>query len=63
MTKNEYTGKFIIIDGLDGSGKSLIVNGLADYLKKKGKKVFELKEFWKTSNSFQSQKSSLAMTS
>jgi dTMP kinase len=43
-------GFFVIIDGLDGSGKSLVVNGLADYLKKKGKKVFELKEFWKTSH-------------
>lgn len=43
-------GFFVIIDGLDGSGKSLIVNGLADYLKQQGKKVFELKEFWKTSH-------------
>lgn len=48
---SECSGKFIIIDGLDGSGKSLIVNGLAEHLKAKGKKVFELKEFWKTSHS------------
>ena len=51
MASNESPGKFIIIDGLDGSGKSLIVNGLADYFKKKDKKVFELKEFWKNSSS------------
>jgi dTMP kinase len=44
-------GFFVIVDGLDGSGKSLIVSGLAEHLKKKGKKVFELKEFWKTSHS------------
>jgi len=43
-------GFFIIIDGLDGSGKSLIVNGIAEHLKAQGKKVFELKEFWKTSH-------------
>ncbi|HJX06392.1 MAG TPA: thymidylate kinase [Candidatus Nanoarchaeia archaeon] len=44
-------GFFVIIDGLDGSGKSLIVNGLADCLKKQGKRVFELKEYWKSSHS------------
>jgi len=47
----QASGMFIIIDGLDGSGKSLIVNGLAEHFKNQGKKVFELKEFWKTSNS------------
>jgi dTMP kinase len=51
MAKPVYPGKFIIIDGLDGSGKSLVVNVLAEHLKAKGKKVFELKEFWKTSSS------------
>lgn len=40
-------GFFIMIDGLDGSGKSTITNGLAEYLKNQGKKVFELKEYWK----------------
>jgi dTMP kinase len=44
-------GFFVIIDGLDGSGKSLIVNGIAEHLKAQGKKVFELKEYWKTSSS------------
>lgn len=42
---------FIIIDGLDGSGKSTIVGGIASFLKSKGKKVFELKEYWKHSHS------------
>lgn len=49
--KEPLKGFFVIIDGLDGSGKSLVVNGLAEHLKKKGKKVFELKEFWKNSSS------------
>ena len=44
-------GKFIIIDGPDGSGKSHIVQGLADYLRTEGKRVFDLKEFWRTSHS------------
>ena len=42
---------FVIIDGPDGSGKTTIVQGLANYLKKKGKKVFDLKEYWKHSHS------------
>jgi len=46
----ETKGFFVIIDGLDGSGKSLIVNGLAEHFKSQGKKVFELKEFWKTAH-------------
>ncbi|MBN2052444.1 deoxynucleoside kinase [Candidatus Woesearchaeota archaeon] len=51
MESNSQKGFFVIIDGLDGSGKSTILNAIADYLKKKGKKVFELKEYWKTSHS------------
>ncbi|KYK27219.1 hypothetical protein AYK26_04110 [Euryarchaeota archaeon SM23-78] len=43
-------GVFVIIDGPDGSGKTTIVHGITDYLKNKGKKVFDLKEYWKTSH-------------
>jgi len=48
---NANKGFFVIVDGLDGSGKSTIVNALAEHLKKQGKKVFELKDYWKTSAS------------
>jgi dTMP kinase len=43
-------GFFIIIDGLDGSGKSTVVQILTDYLKVKGERVFELKDYWKLSH-------------
>lgn len=33
MIKNTYPGKFIVIEGLDGSGKSVQVDLLANYLK------------------------------
>ena len=39
MIKNIYPGKFIVIEGLDGSGKSAQVDLLIDYLKSKGKEV------------------------
>lgn len=39
MIKHEYPGKFIVIEGLDGSGKSIQVNLLANFLKKKEKEV------------------------
>jgi len=44
-------GVLIIIDGIDGSGKTTIVQGLAEYLRRKNKKVFDLKEYWKHSHS------------
>jgi len=38
---------FIIIDGIDGSGKSTIVLEWIDYLVKHGKKCLKLRDFWK----------------
>lgn len=40
-------GKFIIIDGIDGSGKSTILDFWVEHLKGQGKKIFVLKEYWK----------------
>jgi len=37
---------FIIIDGIDGSGKSTVFKIWAEYLKEQGKKIFDLKTYW-----------------
>ncbi len=39
-------GKFIVVDGLDGIGKSVIINAILDYLKNKGQQVLDLHEYW-----------------
>jgi dTMP kinase len=44
MIKNNYPGKFIVIEGLDGSGKSAQVDLIIDYLKQSGKDVVVTKE-------------------
>jgi len=44
MIKNNYPGKFIVVEGLDGSGKSAQIDLLVDYLKQKGKEVVVTKE-------------------
>jgi dTMP kinase len=40
-------GKFVMIDGLDGSGKGVIATALREYEEKKGKRVLDLREYWK----------------
>jgi dTMP kinase len=44
MIKNNYLGKFIVIEGLDGSGKSAQVDLVIDYLKEKNREVVVTKE-------------------
>ncbi|MCX6723734.1 MAG: dTMP kinase [Candidatus Staskawiczbacteria bacterium] len=44
MIKNNYPGKFIVIEGLDGSGKSAQVDLVINYLKEKNKEVVVTKE-------------------
>jgi len=44
MIKNNYPGKFVVIEGLDGSGKSAQVDLVIDYLKQKGKDVVVTRE-------------------
>lgn len=44
MIKNTYPGKFFVIEGLDGSGKSAQVDLVIDYLREKGKEVVVTKE-------------------
>ncbi len=40
-------GKLVIVDGLDGSGKGVVVDSFREYFESKGKKVFDLRECWK----------------
>jgi dTMP kinase len=44
MEKNNYTGKFIVIEGLDGSGQSTQVKLLNAFLVQKGYQVITTKE-------------------
>ena len=44
MYKNSYPGKFIVFEGLDGSGQSTQANLLKDFLIKKGYQVVLIKE-------------------
>ena len=45
-------GQFIMVDGIDGSGKGTIVNTIQKYLKNKNKKIFNLTQYFKKYNSF-----------
>jgi len=45
-------GKFVMIDGLDGSGKGVAVNALKEYVLSKGMKVLDLREYWKENKGF-----------
>jgi dTMP kinase len=44
MIKSSYPGKFIVVEGLDGSGKSAQIDLLVELLKKNGKEVIVTKE-------------------
>ena len=44
MQKNNYPGKFIVLEGLDGSGQSTQVGLLKDFLIEKGLKAIQTKE-------------------
>lgn len=44
MKSNEYPGKFIVIEGLDGAGKSVQAQLLANFLEKEGREIVITKE-------------------
>jgi dTMP kinase len=45
-------GILVIVDGIDGSGKGIIVKALADWALTKKMKIFDLKEYCKTKHTF-----------
>jgi len=44
MQRNKFLGKFIVIEGLDGSGSSTQIFRVTDFLKETGKKIHITKE-------------------
>lgn len=40
-------GLFVMVDGLDGSGKGVVVDALRGWAEEKGLKVLDLREYWK----------------
>lgn len=43
-------GIFIMVDGLDGSGKGTAVTAIRDHLESEGKRIFDLRKYWKSHN-------------
>lgn len=43
---------FIMIDGIDGSGKSTIVKTWKEHLTQQGNAIFDLKEYWQTNGRY-----------
>lgn len=45
-------GRFIVVDGLDGIGKSIFLNTLKEESEQRGKKVLDIEPFWKEYNNY-----------
>ncbi len=43
---------FVMIDGIDGSGKSTIIQIWKDYLASQGNTIFDLKHYWQTTGKY-----------
>jgi dTMP kinase len=46
MNSELIKGNFIIIDGIDGSGKSTVMKAWVEYLQSQNKNVFDIKDYW-----------------
>ncbi len=47
----KHKGIFIMVDGIDGSGKGTIVQGLGAWMRKKGKRILDLRSYMKRRHS------------
>jgi thymidylate kinase len=45
-------GKFIMVDGLDGSGKGVVVDALKEWAVQRKLNVIDLREYWKSKEGF-----------
>jgi ribose 1,5-bisphosphokinase PhnN len=45
-------GKLVMVDGLDGSGKGVIVDALAEWSEDSGRKVLDLRKYCCEKNTF-----------
>ncbi len=43
-------GFFVMVDGLDGSGKGITVSAILEHLDKSDKKILDLRKYWKEEN-------------
>ena len=48
-------GSFVIVDGIDGSGKGTVVEGLKDLERSKGSKILDLRDYCRENNRFPSK--------
>ncbi|MBT3323517.1 thymidylate kinase [archaeon] len=46
MPKHDFPGKLVIVDGLDGIGKGVVMDSIVEYLRAKGMRVFDINEYW-----------------
>src|SRR3989344_3024437 len=46
--------RFVMVDGLDGSGKGTIVDGLAEWAEKKAMKILDIRSYCSEKNDFPS---------
>ncbi len=43
-------GCFLMVDGLDGAGKGVVINALKEHFEKTGRRIFDLRAYWKETN-------------
>jgi len=43
-------GKFLMVDGLDGAGKGVVIDALKEYFAAKDMKILDLRDYWKEHN-------------